>query len=459
MQHGLTLNDIDHRNTMNYQAIDKVIDDKVINLLRNEPRTDGTCEFLLLMKSIKTAFMEQSTTVADRLFEATWCIHFLRLWKQHMLKTEVSLNNFISKNVHDCLEINYVFMIKMIVENKCENIFLMNSQIVEDLFRKVRSQCGVDSMIVNSSIFGIMGRMQKVQMEQKLIHDLSSIIQFHESTHATRSNSKQPISEFMIDEIIKAATKFAELKAFRLGIAVEPIEMNLLFSSINDNAHSQLVFEDDILLETEENEDFLEVDDESLDINFMSEPDSTEQYQFQNLSFRSDEQSNSLSIPALYNGREISVTKKKICYLLQTNKVRMHNDLEKRFINKREVSIKKPSERNSYHLETEIARGDYIVINDHNLYMGRIVNMRFCEEKTKKNRRFNSDFISLNDSNISKLNVLLDPVFSISNSFFACEIFEKKYFNASLYVCHAPTNKRYLDEQDVANLKHILKEN
>jgi len=58
--HGLTLSDLDSKDKMNFRAVEKIVDDRVIRELESVPDSRGTKLYIVTMKSVLDAFLDKS---------------------------------------------------------------------------------------------------------------------------------------------------------------------------------------------------------------------------------------------------------------------------------------------------------------------------------------------------------------------------------------------------------------
>jgi len=66
LDHGLTRSDINPKDRQNYHSCVKLISDDVLNLLNNDVGAKGTVAYLTLLKMIVKAYIDRSTTIAER---------------------------------------------------------------------------------------------------------------------------------------------------------------------------------------------------------------------------------------------------------------------------------------------------------------------------------------------------------------------------------------------------------
>lgn len=475
-EHNLILSDIDPYDSMNYACLDKIISDSVLKLLRNIKNAEGTIVFLEVMKAIKAAYVNKDTPLRQKIFQATWSLHFLRLWKSWLINNKISTKHFISTNSYECAEVNFLFLIKMVQLRKSEHIHYLNSQINEGFFRKLRSFCGVEDLVVSSSIKGVLTRIQKIQTEERISSDLMYKYSFQKLE--SKKNSIIECANMSIGEIaqtISEAINFANFKAISLGMDVSSVDMRKLVIEVKETRKTT----QKKLTQNEEDEDNEEenYDDNSEDENVEDLLDSvndmvnienidqdiedssfkgSEVIEVQNILF-TNENSTKSTIQGIYKGNNITMSKNRLCSLLQNNKIKISSDIRRRFINKKDVNITKTAENASFWREKAIVRGDTIVIHFQNeVFMGNVLNMQYCDRKSKKSRKFGKFLINFEDNKLNGLKVLLDPLYYVSPDLEVLERKTKLYIDVKNYLCHAIYGKCSisLDEKDV--LQNII---
>jgi hypothetical protein len=451
LQHKLILSDIDASDTMNYSAINKIINDDVINLMRNEERMEGTVCYLEIMRAISKAFKEPTTSAGDRLFHAAWTVCFLRIWKSWMLKHKVPLKNFLSDNAHDCIELNFLFLLHLSMNNFIDEIYHMNSQTCEHFFRMIRSMCGMDSLIVNSSILGLTSRIKRWIFEEKIMQQYQDKLSFQTNIRRAEKCSLQShkLNVEEIFEVINSANNYAQLKARKIGIILdEDIDLKSLFKqpSVSEEFLSRVRMEsDDHLLIEEEIPDQLLIETEIGENN----------YEIQKIIF-DDAHSIDNKLSGIFNGKRIQITKQKLLLLLQEDKYKMSNDLRRRFISKKSIMMKNTI-NSSMVIQEEISRGDCIILKiKEKLFYGRLINFQFQQKATKSERKYSYDFVcKSNVATFEALDILLDPCYELNENYELVRSNELKHLPLKFYITHAPTEHPF-SNLDIGKLEVIL---
>lgn len=115
---------------MNFDAINKLCSQKVIDLLKEIPDSEATRQYLILTRCILDAFLDKDLSTLKRVYNIRYSTFFLRLWRQWLKTQEYSIEkNFITLNTYTCIELNAHGLILLI--DKCrEN----NSQLLPWLY-------------------------------------------------------------------------------------------------------------------------------------------------------------------------------------------------------------------------------------------------------------------------------------------------------------------------------------
>lgn len=89
---------------MNFKSIDKLSSENVISLLKDQPESRATKQYLMLVRYTLKAFLDKSLDVRDRVYYSWYTIFFLRYWRQWLKENKFSLTeNFITLNAYCCI--------------------------------------------------------------------------------------------------------------------------------------------------------------------------------------------------------------------------------------------------------------------------------------------------------------------------------------------------------------------
>jgi len=85
-KHLLTSLDLKGEDKMNYSAGEKMCSSRVISQLKQIANTDGTIAYLNIMNYIILSFLNDSTSLSDRVYYMWYSVFFLRLWRAWIKK-------------------------------------------------------------------------------------------------------------------------------------------------------------------------------------------------------------------------------------------------------------------------------------------------------------------------------------------------------------------------------------
>jgi hypothetical protein len=258
-------------------------------LLHQIKNTEATILYLELIKSVLKAYVDEETSVFDRIVNAVFAVYFIRIWRQYLNDNKISVNHFLTLNVWEGLELNLILLIKLALDNKAENIYFMNSQLNESFFRLLRSFTGMENLVVNCSMKGFISRLHRIQLEDFLMTELSKEgkITFPKlvSREKHKKTPKANLNENEIKEAVDDGIKLAIQKASQVGMNVEKLQSEQFLKPVQPDIRIETSYEPDDDLETE---DFLRTDlDEfqSQNLNDDDTPDEIETFSLQDLLF------------------------------------------------------------------------------------------------------------------------------------------------------------------------------
>lgn len=168
-EHMLT----EDKDAMNFGIAEKVCSTRVTDRLKRPEELATRC-YLQLMRHIITAYIDPSTSVSDRFFSAWYLVFFCRIWKEYLKQDDTSdssvTNNFISPNLHACIEINGHNL--LLFHNKCRELnkpelflpSLTGSQPCEDKFRGYRSMTTTKSTVINFDILELCQKAKRMRL-------------------------------------------------------------------------------------------------------------------------------------------------------------------------------------------------------------------------------------------------------------------------------------------------------
>lgn len=107
--HGLVKSDIFPEDRQNYKFLEKLMEDRVLNAMKNHvPNCEATLMYLNICKHITSSYLEPKLKPVERVYSIWYALYFLRCWRSWILShKDYSLrDNFISNNAYNCVEIN-----------------------------------------------------------------------------------------------------------------------------------------------------------------------------------------------------------------------------------------------------------------------------------------------------------------------------------------------------------------
>lgn len=231
-QHLLNECDISNNDPMDWQSVYKISNENLLKLLSmNVEKSQGTVEFLRILRMLLEAFVNKETPVLKRLYNAFFSVFVFRYWKSWiLLNNHVKLTeNFITAETYFATELNAFMLLKLIM--LCRDkfgkhffiVYLMNSQICEKLFRILRSNTSNLSTMLNFSPLELLERLKKIQLQAELINDFQHIFNFGQNL--TDERTQHFIEEMPLDKelekTISQASREATKVAQNLGFYVE----------------------------------------------------------------------------------------------------------------------------------------------------------------------------------------------------------------------------------------------
>ena len=177
------------------------------------------------------AYVYEDTSDKDRIINAVFATMFMRIWAQYLNNNSMSKKYFITVNAFECLELNLIFLIKMIKCDKLQYIFLLSSQNNEAFFRSLRSFTGMESSAVNCSVKSFIMRVQKMQAEERLMYDFRENVKFHKlQSRENKKNrmKKEDLIEVEIEEYINTGMEKAFHECSKLGMDITDIDLEVI---------------------------------------------------------------------------------------------------------------------------------------------------------------------------------------------------------------------------------------
>lgn len=227
--HGLVYSDINPEDRQNYNSLEKIMGDRVLDAMKmNVADCDGTIMYLKLCRMITSSFNAPDLKPLERIYNIWNAVFFLRCWRMYITSSkEHSLKlNFISNNAYTCVEINAHNIIQIVRNLRStgnDNLFLVSlfaSQPCESLFRMMRSMGTINYTKINFWLNELLHMIARIEIMNKTIHTCKQI-EFPRSSNAESSNIllKLPTDDEILKIIEKAQTNALQ-EAAQFGISL-----------------------------------------------------------------------------------------------------------------------------------------------------------------------------------------------------------------------------------------------
>lgn len=162
---------------MNFDVVEKLCVPRVTELLSSIPDSQGTVQFLILIRHILNSFLNKKLRIEERIYSMWYTTLFLRLWRRWLQENGYSIDkNFITSNAYTYIELNAHGLLILLEKSResCEfTPWLYSSQPCEKTFRQIRSMTSTFSTIVNFNLLSILRRLNRLQILSEISTDLS----------------------------------------------------------------------------------------------------------------------------------------------------------------------------------------------------------------------------------------------------------------------------------------------
>lgn len=268
-KHLLNSTNINGSDKMNFQSVIALVQDNVRKeLVENIKNSEGTIEFLLIMKLAVFSFLDKNISSKERIRQIWYVIFFLRIWRDWLwTNSRYTSDNFITSNVYNCIELNGHTLLNVICylrdnysKTDQQNFFrtwLFNSQPCESFFRSLRSMSTTENTVVNFSVRDVLYRIKRIDLQSEIKTRLSEEDYSFNKRHKgmtedlifDNQNINLPSDEEIYDTVMTAKSQ-ALVSAFALGLTTN---MNV---NISIPTHLNKVVVSDITsVENENDED------------------------------------------------------------------------------------------------------------------------------------------------------------------------------------------------------------
>lgn len=261
--HKLSYSDVFPIDRMNYGSFEKIVDDCVINALRNKvPESEGTVQYLLTFRDISDSFSKLDMKPLQRIFLMYRSLYFIRIWRVFIKKSRFYniQNNFLSYNLYKCVEINSKALVQLIKTFRDEDRAveflpsIFDSQTCEHFFRRLRSMGTTNFTRLNFDLLDLIHMINRVEVQNDIAYSKLDIPGVHIPSKRNEKTIFYPLpTDSEISNTIHEAKKEAFEKASFLkmnnGISEfdEEIEKYSFDSRINTNVpEDELEYDSDI---------------------------------------------------------------------------------------------------------------------------------------------------------------------------------------------------------------------
>lgn len=185
-KHGLTENDLDKEDKMNFNASVKISSERVTDLMEATiPGSEATVAYLTNMRYLIEACLDESLSPAEVLYKIWHCNHFLRYWKLWLLNHPTyKMEHFVTPNLYLCVEMIAHALTILLIKFRGENspefflVSLFSSQTCEAFFRMARSMTVTHSTIINFSMKEFLHRVRRIDLLHFITTKLSDKLVF-----------------------------------------------------------------------------------------------------------------------------------------------------------------------------------------------------------------------------------------------------------------------------------------
>lgn len=441
--HGIVQSDLDVTDFMNYDCLYKITNERVLNLLRRMENTKGTVLYLELIQCGLISFVEHDTTISERLFNAVYMVSFLRFWKTDILKKNLQSETFITASCYEGLEMNLLWLLRLIIDERAHNISENSSQQCESEFRHIRSLTGVQSTQINCSPKIFLSRLHKIELCERIMFELKEDISFP-IVEQREQRHRRLVDDFNvndIDIIIESAIFAAAERAKEMGIYHQETSLkDLLKFSKGRKAHHPVLTNFII------NRNVSEWDNE--DSDFIDESLILQNVEFPNT------RSNDGYISIIESGNIKVIKKDQLVWMLENDKIHVNTDLRQRFVPRRTINISSSeNQTEEFWVDSKISKGDSIILfHEGNVLFGTVLNFKRFNFQSKRKSTYYKDYVDIEDC--ENIGMMLNPLYFIDSGE-KVEIVELQFFKVELYKCHVNSNMDISQERFTEHINSL----
>lgn len=405
--HGLVYSDICPDDRQNYNSLEKVMQPRVWEALAKYVLgSEGTIEFIRICHEVTSSLYNDDLTPLERLsriWRSTYFLRAWRLWIKHAAERGVNLDrNFISRNAYQCIELNaknLIILVKKFRDEGLTQFFhptLFNSQPCEETFRKLRSMGTLNFTKVNFTLLELTHLIGRVELMDDIMNFKLSEIDVHfprNPIHKAKLNHFELPSDSQIDDTIREALRTAVEDAMKFG---------MLFTE-KDIEKCELKQVEVALCRSDERSNINHIDlgIASTNNNRLLDHDYMKDYSSHDI-----KESSSFVNVSGTNGDKI-VRKSTLLWSLSNSRNKLSSDRLRR-VQARNKTARRQLEFIDVSFDTQLVnRNSDIKIGDWCLFqnifeednsawlLGNILSFRYMNAKTKKEKKYSWDFVSV----------------------------------------------------------------
>lgn len=188
--HGLVRSDISPDDRQNFKSLQKLMENRVVEALKKYViDSEATIVYLQMCKNITSSFLEEKLTPDERVYKMWHSVFLLRIWRNFLSRSNMyNVNeNFISSNAFNCIELNAMGLVQLIVtlrDSGKPDMFLptlLDSQVCESTFRQMRSMTTMNWTKINFNLMELLHMVSRVELQNDVMYKLTNFMEFPRS--------------------------------------------------------------------------------------------------------------------------------------------------------------------------------------------------------------------------------------------------------------------------------------
>lgn len=236
--HGLVRSDISPDDRQNFRSLQKLMEYRVEEALKKYViDTEATIVYLQICRNVTSSFLDEKLTPDERVYRIWYSVFLLRIWRAFLSKSKMYSvkENFISGNAFDCIELNALGLVQLVItlrEAGKSDMFLpilFDSQVCESIFRQLRSMGTINWTKINFTLMELLHMVSRVELQNDIMYKLANIVKFpRENLRGTSTEMQhhQLPSNQEIESIIQRARIEAVQCASKFGMTCEKSDLH-----------------------------------------------------------------------------------------------------------------------------------------------------------------------------------------------------------------------------------------